>query len=256
MPYAAHDGVRLYYEVEGEGPPLVLHPGVMMRLQEWRREDVAVAQALRGEYRLILIDPRGQGASDKPHDPAAYTYATRVRDVTAVLDAVGVDRAHYWGYSLGALIGYGLGVQAPDRCGALVLGGGAPASLDPPRYARQAAALRQSRMADYVAQLEAGAGPLPPAVRADFLANDPLALAAHFEAACAYPDLTDALPILPAPVFLYAGTADPFYVGIEQAAAAIPGVTFMALPGLNHGQGFAAAATILPQVRTFLRQHA
>ena len=42
-----------------------------MRLQDWRRVDAAVAQALRGEYRLILLDPRGHGRSDKPHDPMA-----------------------------------------------------------------------------------------------------------------------------------------------------------------------------------------
>ncbi|MFN8515041.1 MAG: alpha/beta hydrolase [Chloroflexia bacterium] len=61
MPYVDNEGVRLYYEVEGDGPPLVLHVGGFQRLQDWRREEVAVAQALRGEYRLILLDPRGQG---------------------------------------------------------------------------------------------------------------------------------------------------------------------------------------------------
>lgn len=254
MPYADNDGVRIYYEVEGDGPPLVLHTGVMGRLQDWRLEDVAVAPALRADYRLILMDPRGQGQSDKPHDAAAYTFDTRVSDVTAVLDAAGVARAHYWGYSLGALIGFGLGLRAPGRCRALVLGGGAPASLDPARFAQRAATLRRVSMAEYVGQMEAGVGPLAPHVRAGLLANDPRAVAAHFEAACAYPDLTADLPTLRPPTFLYAGEADPFFAGVQRAAGAIPGATFMALPGLHHGQGFEAGGTILPQVRAFLDQ--
>lgn len=254
MPYAENDGVRLYYEVEGNGPPLMLHIGGFGRLQDWRREDVAVAQALRGEYRLILMDPRGQGASDKPHDAAAYAFDTRVRDVTAVLDAVGVERAHYWGYSIGALYGYGLAAYAPARCAPLILGGGSLYGLDPTRYAQQAAVLRRVSMADYVARVEATAGPLPPVLRAAFLASDPQALAAHFEAACDYPDLADALPILRTPVFLYVGDADRSFAAVRRAADEIPGATFAALPGLNHPQGFEAGATILPQVRAFLNQ--
>ncbi|HEU5327909.1 MAG TPA: alpha/beta hydrolase [Thermomicrobiales bacterium] len=255
MPYAENAGVRLYYEVEGDGPPLVLHAGNMMRLQDWRREDVAVAQALRNDYRLILMDPRGYGRSDKPHDAAAYTFEARVRDVAAVLDAAEVEQARFWGYSLGALIGFGFGLRAPGRCHALILGGGAPASLDPARYARQASALRRGSMADHVAQMEMNAGPFPPAVREGLLANDPLVLAAHFEAACTYPDLTAELPTLRPPAFLYAGDADPYFAGVQQATEAIPGATFVALPGLNHGQAFQAAGAILPQVRAFLTQN-
>src|SRR5262245_45451325 len=89
MPYAENGGVRLYFEVEGNGPPLVLHAGGAQRLQDWRREELDYVQALRGEYQLILMDPRGHGQSDKPHDAAAYAYQTRVQDVTAVLDTVG-----------------------------------------------------------------------------------------------------------------------------------------------------------------------
>ncbi len=138
MPYANNDGVRIYYEVEGDGPPLVLHTGFMGRLQNWRRDGVGVVQALHADYRLLLLDPRGQGASDKPHEPAAYTMETRVADVIAVLDAEGIDRAHFWGYSMGAIIGSGFALYAPARLRSLILGGGGPYSPDPARYLREA----------------------------------------------------------------------------------------------------------------------
>src|SRR3954447_26749762 len=70
MPYASNDGVRIYYEREGSGPPLVLHHGFTRSLEGWR--DNGYADVLNTEYELILMDARGHGRSDKPHDPAAY----------------------------------------------------------------------------------------------------------------------------------------------------------------------------------------
>ncbi len=69
MPYADNEGVRIFYEVVGDGPPLVLQHGMMMSLRRWSM--AGYVDALKSKYRLILIDARGHGQSDKPHDPAA-----------------------------------------------------------------------------------------------------------------------------------------------------------------------------------------
>jgi pimeloyl-ACP methyl ester carboxylesterase len=128
MPAVTRNGVRIRYEVEGDGPPLVLHiGGIGGALEDWY--DAGYAAALKDAFQLILSDPRGQGQSDKPHEPTAYTRIERVGDVCAVLDAVGVERAHFWGYSLGGQVGYGLGVFAANRVSSLILGGASP---DPP----------------------------------------------------------------------------------------------------------------------------
>ena len=78
---------------------------------------------LSGRYRFILIDMRGHGRSDKPHDREAYELDLMVGDVLAVLDAAGVERAHYWGYSMGGWIRLGLLAKAPQRLRKAVLGG-------------------------------------------------------------------------------------------------------------------------------------
>jgi pimeloyl-ACP methyl ester carboxylesterase len=263
MPYAENDGVRLYFEVEGDGPPLVLHSGGAQRLQDWRREELDYVQALRDEYQLILMDPRGHGQSDKPHDAAAYAYQTRLQDVKAVLDTVGVERAHFWGYSMGAQVGFGLGTFAPERVRSLILGGYSPDVADWPdvadrrgRWAVQAARFRQwttdEAMENYVAGMEAELGPFPPAVRRDFLANDPLALAAVFEAFATIPDIGDRLAEISAPTLIYAGDQDAPFAGAQRAAEVIPGAIFVALPGQNHAQANYAAEAILPHVRSFL----
>ncbi len=68
MPYADNQGIRIHYRVEGEGPPLVLQHGFSQGMQRWYR--AGYVNALKHDYQLILIDARGHGSSDKPHDSA------------------------------------------------------------------------------------------------------------------------------------------------------------------------------------------
>jgi len=70
MPWANNHGVRIHYELEGEGPPLILLHGLSEDLA-WCR-DYGYVESLKNDYKLILIDARGHGASDKPHNPDAY----------------------------------------------------------------------------------------------------------------------------------------------------------------------------------------
>ena len=127
--FVENDGVRIHYEVEGDGPPLVLMHWLTGSLEDWRV--FGYVDALKENYRLILIDARGQGQSDKPHDPAAYALEKQAADIVAVLDELGVDQAHYFGYSLGAELGWALAKYAPDRLSSLIIGGASPEDFDP-----------------------------------------------------------------------------------------------------------------------------
>jgi 3-oxoadipate enol-lactonase len=123
MPFAvAPDGVRLYYETLGRGEPLLLVAG--------RAVDHHIWNLVRGDfkrYQVIVYDPRGAGQSDKPEQPA---YSTRgfARDAVAVLDQLGVPRAHVYGVSMGGAVGQWLGIDHGDRIGALVLACSFPGS--------------------------------------------------------------------------------------------------------------------------------
>src|SRR4051794_342219 len=104
MPYAvSSDGVRIAYDVVGHGPPLLLHHGFSLSATVWHEPDYVTA--LQDRYQLIMMDARGHGASDKPHDPADYAMPRRVADVIAVLDLLGIEHVHYLGYSMGAWVG-------------------------------------------------------------------------------------------------------------------------------------------------------
>ena len=76
---------------------------------------ILATRTYKADRQLILLDARGHGASDKPHDPAAYDLRLRVGDVTAVLDDLEIRRADYFGYSMGGWIGFGLAKHAPVR---------------------------------------------------------------------------------------------------------------------------------------------
>jgi pimeloyl-ACP methyl ester carboxylesterase len=94
MPEVSSRGVRICYEVVGEGRPLVLHGWCCDR--SWWTEPGYVDE-LRRDHRIVNADLRGHGASGKPHEGAAYTADVLTADVFAVADAEGLDRFAIWG---------------------------------------------------------------------------------------------------------------------------------------------------------------
>ena len=116
MPYAtASDTARLYYEVRGEGDPLLLITGLGMSLVSWHRN----LSDLAGRFRVIAFDNRGAGLSDNPGGP--YTTRQMARDALAVLDALGVEAAHVLGVSIGGLIAQEFAIDFPSRVRRLIL---------------------------------------------------------------------------------------------------------------------------------------
>jgi pimeloyl-ACP methyl ester carboxylesterase len=248
MPYADNGSVRIHYQVEGEGPALVLQHGFTESLVDWY--ECGYVEALRSDYRLILIDARGHGASDKPHDPDAYVLNRRVADIVAVLDALDIARALFWGYSMGGWIGFGIAKYAKQRVRALVIGGQHP-------YARSMEALRQmvrtgiaQGSGEFVASMEEMFGPESAARKGRLLSMD---LEALLALAQDRPSLEDILPTMPMPCCLYAGEIDPIYPEVEVCSRHIPRVTFFSLPGLSHCEAYARSELVLPRVTGFLK---
>jgi len=247
MPYAHNGGVRIHYAVEGQGPPLVLQHGFTESVVDWY--EAGYVEALKPDYRLILIDARGHGDSDKPHDPDAYVLNRRVADIVAVLDALGIEKALYWGYSMGGWIGFGLAKYAKERVRALVIGGQHP-------YARSMGALRemvQRGIAQgggaFVAGMEEMFGPESAERKERLLSAD---LKAYLALAQDRPGLDDILATMLIPCFLYAGEVDPIYPEVKACSQLIPRVTFFSLPGLNHCDAYTRSELVLPRVTGFL----
>lgn len=257
MPFVTNEGVHIHYEVDGAGPPLVLQHSLLRSLEMWY--DFGYAQALRTAYRLVLIDARGHGDSDKPHDPQAYAAEKRAADVVAVLDALEIDAAHYLGYSMGARIGFAILAHAPERLSSLILGGMSPFQTAATQQFE--AQLRQGLakgMEVFVAGIEAKNGRLPSTLRARFLANDAAALLAAVDQA-AHPtgsavDWDAVLPGATLPCLLYVGENDPFLSGAARCAQLVPEARLVVLPGLDHSGTIVRSDLVLPHVWEFLAQ--
>ena len=111
------DGVKINYEVHGNGPPLILTHGYSLTSQMWQGQ----VEALSRHYRLILWDMRGHGRSDYPDDPDAYSEAETVGDIAALLDEVGAERAIIGGLSLGGYMSLAFHRAHPERVRALLI---------------------------------------------------------------------------------------------------------------------------------------
>src|SRR5262249_50404343 len=176
MPYVENDGVRIHYEVEGKGPSLVLQHGFTHSLRRWYLH--GYVDALRNDYELVLIDARGHGESDKPHDPHAYSLAARVRDVVAVVDDLKRRAVMFWGWSAGGRIGFGLAQYAPQRITAFVIGGGHPYERRLPESSRIAGADPEAFLTAFFKRLKIDPATVPSVVREELMKNDFRALAA------------------------------------------------------------------------------
>jgi 3-oxoadipate enol-lactonase len=114
MPYANAAGIKLYYEVIGEGSPLILHAH---HHQSYMPFQVPYFSQF---YRVVVFDRRGTGRSDIP--PGPWAAADLAADVRNLMDALGIDQAVVGGNSLGGVVSAQFGLDYPDRALALVVG--------------------------------------------------------------------------------------------------------------------------------------
>ncbi len=163
--FTTSDGVKLHYVEDGKGPPVILIHGYTGDADgNWVKN--GIFEALAKNHRVIAIDMRGHGLSDKPHDPAMYGADRMPSDVLELMDGLKIKKAHIAGYSMGGGITGQLIARAPERFLSASFGGsgvrevGKPAqdaatALDKkcvdPREAAAAEHLRASPTRDSVA---------------------------------------------------------------------------------------------------------
>jgi pimeloyl-ACP methyl ester carboxylesterase len=119
----AQDGIRIAYETVGTGDPVVLvHGFAASRVQNWK--DPGWYDTLVGAgFRVIAMDCRGHGESDKPHDPSFYDHTIMAEDVVAVIEAAGAGNAFLMGYSMGGFLSMHVLMDHPELLRKVVLGG-------------------------------------------------------------------------------------------------------------------------------------
>jgi len=115
------DGADINVAVwEGEGKTILCVHGITANCRSWDQ----MASTLTPRHKLIAMDLRGRGQSDKP--PSGYSIDHHIRDITGLLDRMGLDKVVLMGHSLGAFISLAYGAECPERVDRIILvdGGG------------------------------------------------------------------------------------------------------------------------------------
>ena len=128
--FTTSDGVKIhFFELGSKGSPVVLIHGYTANAEgKWIKS--TIAQALATNHRVIAIDARGHGQSDKPHDPARYG-PRMATDVIEMMDYLQIAKAHIHGYSMGGSILTQILARHPHRVITAIYGGSGPQETDP-----------------------------------------------------------------------------------------------------------------------------
>jgi len=231
MPMLDRDGVKLYYEVHGDGPVILLTHGYSATSEMWRGQ----IEPLTRHHRLVIWDMRGHGRSDYPADPAQYSEAATVADMLALLDAAGAERAIVGGLSLGGYMSLAFHRLHPERVRALLIIDTGPGfRKDEARAAWNARALETAK--NFETQ---GLKPLQAASKerstSTHRSADGLALAARGMLTQRDAGVIESLPGIKVPSLVVVGAEDqPFLAASDYMAAKIPHAVKMVIPGAGH----------------------
>lgn len=250
MPGINRDGVNIYYEVHGEGPPLLLTHGYSSTSAMWHGQ----VDALAREYKLILWDMRGHGQSDYPDDPRAYSEALTVGDIAAILDAVGAERAIIGGLSLGGYMSLAFYRAHPERTRALLIIDTGPGfKKDDAREAWNARALATADRLDRDG-LEVLKSATPERAAASHRNAKGLALAARGMLTQRDARVIELLPDIKVPSLIVVGADDtPFLAASDYMAAKIPGAQKVVIPAAGHAVNIDQPKAFVDAVSAFLK---
>lgn len=240
------DGTRIAYRIDGiDGidaasakPVLVLSNSIGTSMRMW---DLQIPR-LSEHFRVLRFDTRGHGASDVP--PGAYSLDRLGRDVIELLDALGIEKAHFLGLSLGGFTGQWLGIHAPERIDRLILSNTASYLGPAAQWDERIAAVLQAKdMGDtaamflanwFPAEMIEARAPVVDEFRAMLLATSPQGLAGSY-AVVRDSDLRRPISLINLPTLVIGGQHDTVTLAShsEAIAATIPDARLLLLPSVH-----------------------
>ncbi len=249
MPTIDRDGVKIYYEIHGSGPPLILTHGYSSTSAMWKEQ----IDALSKHHKLILWDMRGHGLSDYPDNPAAYSEALTVGDINALLDKAGAGKAIVGGLSLGGYMSLAFYRAHPERVGALLIIDTGPgfkkddaretwnkrAHDTADRFDREGLAVLKSASRERSTVSHRDATGLARAARGMLTQRDARVI--------------ELLPEIKVPSLVVVGADDaPFLAASDYMAAKIPGAKKVVVPAAGHAVNIDQPQAFIEAVLPFL----
>jgi len=249
MPKIDRDGIKIHYEVHGDGPPLILSHGYSSTSAMWQGQ----IEALSKHHKLIVWDMRGHGQSDYPEAPSAYSEALTVGDIAALLDVVGARKAIVGGLSLGGYMSLAFYRAHPERVSALLI-----IDTGPGFKKDDARAAWNKRALDTADRFEReGLEVLKSASRERSTVSHRdargLALAARGMLTQRDARVIEVLPDINVPSLVVVGADDtPFLAASDYMAAKIPGAKKAVIPAAGHAVNIDQPQAFIEAVLPFL----
>lgn len=255
MPYARNRDVRIYYETYGEGAPLVM---VHANPFDHRLFTYQIA-SFAPYYRVVALDIRGYGRSDKPETP--FTLADMADDVLAVCAEENIARAVFMGVSVGSGIALLIGLDRPETAEAVVLVGGSSkgGSGIAARIAGYTSADLRGYQRSHIRELVAPGFCDTPLGRwvldlftekTQWLSGQCIAQIFRAREGC---DMSGRLTGMKLPTLVINGAHDVSLEGGAETASLIPGAKHVVLPGTGHACNIEDPAAFDRAVMNFLR---
>lgn len=274
MPFADNGDIRICYDTIGEpdDPPLLLVAGLGNQIVTWQAE--FCASLIDRGFFVIRFDNRDCGLSTILSDTDHYTLHDMADDAVAVLDALGIDRAHLFGHSLGGMIAQVVAIEHPARIFSMTVLSTSTGNWDYGKPSDEAlAAISRPALDDREQSFELDVANrrlwASPSWFDEELTREQLRVAydrsfapgastRQFLAIMESPDREDALRTLTVPTLVMHGTLDPLIAmdGGQRLAALIPDAEFMEIEGLAHDLPIQVWQQVISATTSHVVQHA
>jgi len=238
--FSSFDNTKIYYEVKGKGKPILLIHGFTGKGSDWKKKPVYDSLLANG-FKVIIVDLRGGGLSDKPHESIAYANDAEAKDLVGLLKYLGIKKYQAVGYSRGSIILARLLVLDKDLSRAVI--GGMGTDFTNPLWPRRIG-IYEALMYDSVKGYDD--------FRKRIIENGFDRLALAYQQKEQPSTSKEALAKLKQKVLIICGDQDPDNGSAQNLQKLIPGSGFINVPG-DHNSA-SGTVEFARQVISFLRK--
>ena len=245
---------KIHYKLAGDkGPWMLLHPPHLIPMKAWEEE--GYVKQLEKDFRLVMIEPLGQGLSDAPEDSSHYTISCRIRHVLDIMREVQVDYAFFFGVGLGAQVGFQISKEFPRRIRSLISVGAQPyQELEEAKYLKEKLdKLRSGNVSAYLQQWHS-LDHLSEEQEKVILGGNPEAYALGLKESINWEGLGDDIKTLGTATLLITAKAEPRFLSVRDAGKRLRNGRYVIIPKVLHSHGLWNYELIIKHLLEFTRR--
>ena len=242
MPIFVYKSEKIFYETYGSGPLLILHHGFGSNKSSWIKYNWI--NSLIRDFKILIFDALGHGLSNKPHISSKYTIEERAILSINLAKNLGYKNFGFLGFSLGGRVGFELAENYSNYLNFLVIGGmhHKPPSININIYKRNIRILK-SKKGNFVKKRNLHRP-----------ANDPLALAASYEAMLMWNGISNDTIMFDFPVLMFCGEKDKYYNDVRLFTKEKK-IKFISIPRANHFGSLQSSDEAFVKINNFMLEN-